>query len=66
MKVVASEMGQCTFLFVNITQDTTCSVHYVSNGDFREQPVRWYERIQLCKRIKTGVFILVWSVLTLR
>jgi hypothetical protein len=66
MSVIASGMGQCTFSLVYITQETTCSVHYISDGDFGKQPVRWHERIQLYKQIKTSIFIFVWSVLTLR
>jgi hypothetical protein len=34
-------------LLVNITQNTAGRVHHVSDGNFREHPVRWHGRIQL-------------------
>ena len=33
---------------VYITQDTVSCVQYVSDDEFREQPVRWHGRVQLC------------------
>lgn len=29
-------------LFVYITQDTACSVQYISDRDLREHPIRWH------------------------
>jgi hypothetical protein len=34
-------------LLVNIAQDTTGRIHYVSDCDFRKQPVSWHGRIRL-------------------
>jgi hypothetical protein len=39
-------------LLVYITQITACSVHYISDRDFRKHPVRRNDRIQLCNGIK--------------
>jgi len=65
MEMMASGMGKRVFLLVYIAQDTTCSVHYISDGGFREQPVRWHGRIQAEVRGTTGG-VLVVSIQTLK
>jgi hypothetical protein len=37
-------------LLVNIAQDTTGRIHYVSDGDFGKHPVSWHGRIRLYKQ----------------
>jgi hypothetical protein len=37
-------------LLINIAQDTTGRVYYVSGGDFRKHPVSWHDRLRLYKQ----------------
>jgi hypothetical protein len=54
-------------LLVNIAQDTTGRVHYVSDGDFRKHPVSWHDRIRLYKQTSQDESLFQkWQVLTLR
>jgi hypothetical protein len=39
-------------LLVHVTQDTTCSVHYVPDAVSRKHPVRRYRRVQLREPVK--------------
>jgi hypothetical protein len=39
-------------LLVYVTQETTCGVHDVSDGDFRKQPIRRYRRVQLGEQMR--------------
>jgi hypothetical protein len=49
--------GSVRQLLINIAQDTVGGIKYVSDDEFREQPVRRHGRIQLCKQIKTNFLI---------
>jgi hypothetical protein len=55
-------------LLVDIAQDTAGGIQYVSDDEFREQPVRRHGRIQLCEQIKSQdeSLDLKLEVLTLR
>jgi hypothetical protein len=61
-----NDTGSVHPLLVNITQDTAGCVHHVSDGDFREHPVRWHGRIQLIQTSQDEFLNLKWKVLTLR
>jgi hypothetical protein len=49
--------GSVRQLLINIAQDAVGGIKYVSDDEFREQPVRRHGRIQLCKQIKTNFLI---------
>jgi hypothetical protein len=53
-------------LLVDIAQDAAGGIKYVSDDEFREQPVRRHGRIQLCKQIQDESLNLKLEVLTLR
>ena len=51
------DTGSVRQLLVNIAKDTAGGIQYVSDDEFREQPIRRNGRIQLCKQIKTNLLI---------